>query len=46
MQNNEEEKQENQLADTLIELKDNLTEFRKKSDNKNEFIQVKEMYNN
>ena len=46
MQNNEEEKQENQLADTLIELKDNLTEFRKKSDNKNEFIQVREMYNN
>ena len=46
IQNNEEEKQENQLADTLIELKDNLTEFRKKSDNKNEFIQVREMYNN
>ena len=46
MQNSEDEKQENQLADTLIELKDNLTEFRKKSDNKNEFIQVREMYSN
>ena len=36
--------EENKLADTLIELKDNLTEFRKKSDNKQEFLQAKEMY--
>ena len=46
MQNNGEEKQESQLADTLIELKDNLMKFRKESDNKNEFTQVKEMYYN
>lgn len=37
---------ENQLADTLIELKDNLMEFRKKSDNKNEYLQAKELYQN
>lgn len=37
--------EENQLADTLIELKDNLMEFRKKSDNKLEYVQTKEMYN-
>lgn len=35
---------ENQLSDTLIELKDNLMKFRKQSDNKNEYIQVKELY--
>lgn len=46
MQNDEEEKIENQLADTLIELKDNLMEFRRKSDNKNEFLQAKDMYSN
>lgn len=46
MQNDEEDNNENQLADTLIELKDNLMEFRRKSDNKNEFLQAREMYNN
>ncbi len=44
MQNSGEEEDKNQLANTLIELKDNLIEFRQKSDNKNEFVQVKEMY--
>ena len=44
MQNNEED--ENQLADTLIELKDNLMDFRKQSDNKGEYVTAKELYNN
>lgn len=35
---------ENQLADTLIELKDNLMEFRKQSDRKNEWEQTKGLY--
>lgn len=46
MQNNEEVIEENQLADTLIDLKDNLIKFRRESDNKNEFLKVKEMYYN
>lgn len=44
MQNNEED--ENQLADTLIELKDNLMDFRKQSDNKGEYVTAKDLYNN
>ncbi len=40
--NNEEE---NKLADTLIDLKDNLMEFRKKRANKQEFIDTRDMYN-
>ena len=36
--------EESELAQTLIELKDNLMEFRKKSDNKQEFVHTKEMY--
>ena len=39
------DEEENQLADTLIELKDNLMEFRKKSDNKLEYVQTGEMFN-
>lgn len=42
LQNNENE--ENTLADTLIELKDDLMRFRKQNDNKKEYEQAKEMY--
>lgn len=40
--NNSEE--ENQLADTLLELKDNLMEFRRKNDRKHEYVHTNEMY--
>ncbi len=32
------------LSNTLIDLKDNLMKFRKESDNKKEYLQVKELY--
>lgn len=37
---------EDTLVDTLIELKDNLMLFRKQNDNKKEYEQAKEMYEN
>ena len=37
---------EDTLVDTLIELKDNLMLFRKQNDNKKEYQQAKEMYEN
>lgn len=45
-QNKDDKEPKNQLAETLIKLKENLMEFRKKSDNKNEYLQTKELYQN
>ena len=44
LQNSDES--EDTLVDTLIELKDNLMLFRKQNDNKKEYQQAKEMYEN